>query len=65
VDYLRILRKNFPDRLAELPEVPADYEEPAAYTADVSKSVKVLGMKYRSLEETVTDTAKFAIAMRA
>lgn len=35
------------------------------FTTDVSKSQKVLGLKYRNLEETVVDAVKSLLALEA
>ncbi|WWD21546.1 hypothetical protein CI109_106032 [Kwoniella shandongensis] len=58
---VRIARKARPDLAKFIPKpdpaddglLPADF-----YKVDASKSQKVLGIKYRTLEETVTDTVK-------
>ncbi|EXJ93923.1 dihydroflavonol-4-reductase [Capronia coronata CBS 617.96] len=51
-----IIRKAFPDVAKNLRDDLADSLPP--YAIDNSKSIKVLGMKYRSLEETIVDTVK-------
>lgn len=51
-----IVRKNFPEIASKLRDDLADNVPP--YTFDNSKSIKLLGTKYRSLEETVVETVK-------
>lgn len=37
--------------------IPADYKTPKMVVFDGSKAERVLGLKYRPIEETVRDTA--------
>jgi nucleoside-diphosphate-sugar epimerase len=55
-----LLRENIPEIRDHVPvgapgtgSVPAD-----VYTVDTSKSQRILGQKYRSLEETIVDAAR-------
>ncbi|KAH7106552.1 putative dihydroflavonal-4-reductase [Auriculariales sp. MPI-PUGE-AT-0066] len=61
-DICDILRKNFPEIKDRVPEgkpgsglglAPGEY-----FVGDNSKSKKILGLKYRNLEESIVDTAK-------
>lgn len=56
-----IIRKNFPEYEKELPgkDTPGgDYPTDGIYKYDNSQSVKVLGLKFRTLEESIVDTVK-------
>lgn len=56
-----IIRKNFPEYEDKLPgkEVKGgDYPEGGLYKFDNSRTVKVLGIKFRSLEESIVDLVK-------
>jgi len=56
-----IIRKNFPDLEKELPgkEIKGgDYPEAGLYKYDNSRTVKVLGIKFRSLEESIVELVK-------
>lgn len=56
-----IIRKNFPEYEKELPGKDVkggDYPEGGVYKYDHSRTVKVLGIKFRSLEESIVDTVK-------
>ncbi|KAL4898827.1 hypothetical protein BDW74DRAFT_184355 [Aspergillus multicolor] len=61
------LRANLPDIKGRVPigtpgagEVPTD-----VYTVDTSKSQRILGLKYRPLEETVVDAARSLLKFEA
>lgn len=61
-----IIKKNFPDLANKLPDkIETDVPDPQAFGYDNSRSKKVLGLKYRSLEESVTDTVKSLLAAGA
>lgn len=63
-----IIRKNFPEFEKELPskEVKGgDYPEGGLYKFDNSRTKDVLGIKFRSLEESVVDTVKSLKAVGA
>lgn len=63
-----IIRKHFPEYKNELPapEVKGgDYPEAGVYKYDNSRSIKVLGLKYRTLEESIVDTVKSLKAVGA
>jgi nucleoside-diphosphate-sugar epimerase len=56
-----IIRKNFPDLEKELPgkEIKGgDYPEAGIYKYDNSRTVNVLGIKFRSLEESIVELVK-------
>jgi len=56
-----IIRKNFPEYEAELPgkEVKGgDYPAEGLYKYDNTRTVKVLGIEFRSLEESITDLVR-------
>jgi nucleoside-diphosphate-sugar epimerase len=56
-----IIRKNFPEYEAELPAKDVkggDYPEGGLYKYDNSRTVEVLGIKFRSLEESIVDLVK-------
>jgi nucleoside-diphosphate-sugar epimerase len=56
-----IIRKNFPEYEKELPSKDVkggDYPEGGIYKFDNSRTTEVLGIKFRSLEESVVDTVK-------
>ena len=63
-----IIRKNFPEYEGELPrkEVKGgDYPEGGLYKFDNAKTVKVLGIKFRGLEESIVDLVKSLKAVGA
>lgn len=60
-----IIKKDFPDLADKLPadissDMPAD-----VYQIDNSRSKEILGLKYRSLEQSVVDTVKSLLAVGA
>jgi nucleoside-diphosphate-sugar epimerase len=60
------VRKNFPEYKDNLPtEQGGGFPEGGVYKFDNSKSIKVLGAKYRPLEESVVDTVKSLKAVGA
>jgi len=63
-----IIRKNFPELEAELPAKDVKgggYPEEGLYKFDNSRTVQVLGIKFRSLEESIVDTVKSLQAVGA
>jgi len=63
-----IIRKHFPEYHDKLPtpETPGgDYPKAGVYKYDNSKAVKVLGLKWRTLEESIVDTVKSLQAVGA
>lgn len=60
-----IIKSKFPDLASKLPEdLKSDIPEDV-YGFDNSRSKEVLGIKYRSLEESVIDTVKSLVAVGA
>ena len=56
-----IIRKNFPELRGQLPKEDVkggDYPEKGLYKYDNSRTTQVLGIKFRSLEESIVDTTK-------
>lgn len=56
-----IIRKNFPEYKDKLPTPETkggDYPEAGIYKYDNSRTVKILGLKFRPLEESIVDTVK-------
>jgi nucleoside-diphosphate-sugar epimerase len=56
-----IIRKNFPQYEDTLPSESTpggDYPEGGLYSFDNKRSIEVLGLKYKSLEESIVDTVK-------
>jgi nucleoside-diphosphate-sugar epimerase len=56
-----IIRKNFPEYENELPGKDVkggDYPAEGIYKYDNSRTVKVLGIKFRTLEESIVDLVK-------
>jgi nucleoside-diphosphate-sugar epimerase len=56
-----IIRKNFPEyhNVLPTPETKGgDYPAGGVYKYDNSRAIKVLGLKFRILEESVVDTVK-------
>lgn len=63
-----IIRKNFPEFEKELPGKDVkggDYPEGGIYKFDNSRTKDVLGIKFRSLEESIVDTVKSLKAVGA
>ncbi|OGM41061.1 hypothetical protein ABOM_010245 [Aspergillus bombycis] len=65
--FVDVLRANLPEIKDRIPvgnpgtgDVPSD-----VYTVDTSKSQKVLGLEYRSLEETIVDAARSLLKLEA
>lgn len=61
-DFVPLFAKAFPERAASLPEIPSDLVNAPLFMIDSSVTEEKLGMKFRSVEETVIDTAKWLIA---
>ncbi|KAH6955736.1 hypothetical protein BKA56DRAFT_563654 [Ilyonectria sp. MPI-CAGE-AT-0026] len=58
-DIANEIREQFPDLRSKLPAADSSCDPlPDGLVYDTSKSQKVLGLKYRSLSETVSDTVK-------
>ena len=57
-----IVRDSFPELASKVPEgdalKPGDYPTDGLYKYDNSRTVEVLGVKFRSLKESIVDTAK-------
>jgi nucleoside-diphosphate-sugar epimerase len=56
-----IIKKNFPEYHSVLPSENAkggDFPEGEFYGYDNSRTINILGIKYRSMEESVVDTVK-------
>jgi len=61
-----VLRKNFPELAPELPSADVPDDVPAdVYQADNSKSRNVLGITYRTFEESIKDTARTLLDLGA
>lgn len=63
-----IVRKNYPQLADKLPtaEEPNDgFPEGGVYDADHSRSVEILGLKYKSLERSVVDLTDVLLSMGA
>lgn len=60
-----ILRRELPEIRDQVPEGFPDEEFPKSgvYRGDTSKSVRILGIKYRPIEETVVDAARNLLAI--
>jgi len=64
-DIANIIKKNFPDLADKLPaEIKSDKPEDV-YGYDNTRSKEVLGLKYRSLEDSITDTVKSLLEVGA
>lgn len=65
-DIADAIREAYPDLESKLPPKDAPSDMPAdVYGADNSKAIQVLGLKYRSLKDSVTDTVKSLLAVGA
>jgi len=64
-DIIEAIRKNFPDLAKNLPDHPESDMPADIFKYDNSRSIKILGLKYRSLEECVVDTVKSLQAVGA
>lgn len=65
-DVADIIRETYPDLESKLPPKDFPSDMPAdIYGIDNSKSVNVLGLKYRSLKNSVADTVKSLLAVGA
>jgi nucleoside-diphosphate-sugar epimerase len=56
-----IIRKNFPELESQLPAEDTkggDFPEAGIYGFDNSRTINVLGIKFRGLEESIVDTVK-------
>jgi nucleoside-diphosphate-sugar epimerase len=56
-----IIRKNFPEYRDQLPSPETkggDYPEGGLYRYDNSLAVKILGLEFRTLEESIVDLVK-------
>lgn len=63
-----IIRKNFPEYQSVLPSETVkggDYPEGGTYKYNNKRSIEVLGLKYKSLEESIVDTVKSLKAVGA
>lgn len=60
-DFVSIFAKEFPGRAHLLPSVPVDLVNTPVFTIDSSETERALGMKFRSPEETLIDTARWMI----
>jgi len=63
-----IIRKNFPEYEKELPAKDVkggDYPEAGLYKYDNSRTINVLGIKFRTLEESIVDLVKSLKAVGA
>ncbi|RDW76867.1 SDR family oxidoreductase [Aspergillus mulundensis] len=65
--FVNVLRASFPEIRDRVPvgNPDADRIPDDVYTVDTSKSQKVLGLSYRSLEETVCDAARSLLKLEA
>lgn len=60
------IAKSYPELEPKLPSKDTPDDTPAdVYKVDNSRSINVLGLKYKSLEESVTDTVKSLLAVGA
>lgn len=60
-EIVEIVRKHFPEYESELPGKDVkggDYPKEGIYKYDNSRTVEVLGIKFRSLEESIVDLVK-------
>ena len=64
-DLIDIIREEFPEYRSQLPEHPDSDMPKEVYKYDNSRSIQVLGLKYRSLRECVVDTVKSLQAVGA
>lgn len=64
-DLIEIIREEFPDLRSQLPEHPESDMPKDVYKYDNSRSIEVLGLKYRTLKECVVDTVKSLQAVGA
>jgi nucleoside-diphosphate-sugar epimerase len=64
-DLIDIVREEFPDLRPQLPENAESDMPKDVYQIDNSRSIQVLGLKYRSLRECVVDTVKSLKAVGA
>lgn len=58
---MEVIRKNFPEYAKELPGKDVkggDYPEKGVYKYDNSRVKDVLGIKFRSLDDSITDLVK-------
>ncbi|KAL4935564.1 hypothetical protein BDV06DRAFT_206733 [Aspergillus oleicola] len=65
--FVDVLRANLPEIKDRVPVgVPETGEVPSdVYTVDTSKSQKILGLKYRPMEETIVDAARSLLKLEA
>jgi nucleoside-diphosphate-sugar epimerase len=64
-DLIDIIRGDFPELRPQLPENPESDMPKDVYKYDNSRSIDVLGLRYKSLRECVVDTAKSLQAVGA
>ena len=64
-DLIDIIREEFPEYGSQLPDHPESDMPKEVYKYDNSRSIQVLGLKYRSLRECVVDTVKSLQAVGA
>jgi len=58
-EYPTLIAKAAPELSSRLPTPPSDIVPPETYTLDSSLSESILGLKYRSVEETLGDMARW------
>ncbi|OAL32107.1 hypothetical protein AYO20_08045 [Fonsecaea nubica] len=64
-DIAQIIKQRFPDLADKLPDKIESDRPQDCYQYDNSRSKEVLGLKYRSLEDSVVDTVKSLLAVGA
>ncbi|KAH8589880.1 hypothetical protein B0O99DRAFT_522334 [Bisporella sp. PMI_857] len=65
---VELIRKNFPEYQSALPPSSVeggDYPAEGVFSVDNTRSIQVLGIKYKALEEAVVDTVKSFQAMES
>ncbi|KAI5794445.1 hypothetical protein DFH27DRAFT_566534 [Peziza echinospora] len=63
-----VIKKNFPELASKVPEISEENDglpEGGVYAADNTRSKTVLGLTYRSLEESITDLVKVLLELGA
>jgi nucleoside-diphosphate-sugar epimerase len=61
--FIDIIREKFPDLKDKVPEGNPGAGLPDVYKIDNSKGIKELGIKYKSMEQTVVDTVESLLAL--
>lgn len=65
-DLAGVIRERYPELESKLPPKDSPSDMPAdIYGIDNSKAIEVLGLKYRSLNDSVADTVKSLLAVGA